>query len=87
MCSLDLEGLIIVCFCVLQYYDNSENTFKYHWLHKSPQKRFLDEVFNFSRENDICLYAINQEMGGLDINMVLSVLQDWVQRHCDILII
>lgn len=44
-------------------------------------------IFNFSRENAICFYTINQQMGELDINMGLPDAWGIGSSNCDILII
>lgn len=68
----------------MKYDENSENTFfKYHdYINQGFQM-----IFNFSRENAICFYTINQQMGELDINMGLPDAWGIGSSNCDILII
>lgn len=44
-------------------------------------------IFNFSRENAICFYTINQQMDELDINMGLPNASGIGSKNCDVLII
>lgn len=60
---------------------------------KTPSLNIIDYInqgfqtmFNFSRENAICFYAINQQMGELYINMGLLNSSGIGSNNCDILI-
>lgn len=61
---------------------------------KTPSLNIIDYInqgfqtmFSVSRENAVCFYAFNQQMGELDINMGLLNPSGIGSNNCDILII